>query len=176
MQWVKLPTWKVGDHEFVLRSGIQNSKTQMFFSRSLVKIQYCGEPLWPREVGCSASDRQGSNFVSSHSSHHPQKVLLAHFSLYVHKGGLKRLSFIHSFIHFNWLKIEHTKKFIDTISASYCHYRPTDNVMKLYYILKVRASDMLDYSKLLILTTFYKPINFILFWLRNSNQMVSYLE
>ena len=43
-----------------------------------------------------ASDRQGSNFescvwrtVSSQSSHHPQEVLLAQFSLYVHKGGLK---------------------------------------------------------------------------------------
>ena len=49
---------------------------------------------------CSASDRQGSNFescvwrtVSSHSSHHPQEVLLAQFSLYVHKGGLKPDSF-----------------------------------------------------------------------------------
>ena len=27
--------------------------------------------------------------MSSHSSHHPQEVLLAQFSLYVHKGGLK---------------------------------------------------------------------------------------
>ena len=34
--------------------------------------------------------------VSSHSSHHPQKVLLAQFSLYVHKDGLKPDSF-----HFN---------------------------------------------------------------------------
>ena len=49
---------------------------------------------------CSASDRQGSNFessvwrtVSSQSSHHPQEVLLAQFSLYVHKGGLKPDSF-----------------------------------------------------------------------------------
>ena len=53
-----------------------------------------------REVACSASDRQGSNFescvwrtVSSQSSHHPQEVLLARFSLYVHKGGLKPDSF-----------------------------------------------------------------------------------
>ena len=42
------------------------------------------------EVAFSASDRQGSNFescvwrtVSSQSSHHPQEVLLAQFSLYV---------------------------------------------------------------------------------------------
>ena len=56
--------------------------------------------LRDREVACSASDRQGSNFgscvwrtVSSHLSHHPQEVLLAQFSLYVHKGGLKPDSF-----------------------------------------------------------------------------------
>ena len=56
---------------------------------------------WIRHwVACSASDRQGSNFescvsraVSSQSSHHPQEVLLAQFSLYVHKGGLKPDSF-----------------------------------------------------------------------------------
>ena len=35
--------------------------------------------------------------MSSHSSHHPQDVLLAQFSLYVHKGGLKPDSF-HFFI------------------------------------------------------------------------------
>ena len=42
--------------------------------------------LRDREVACSASDRQGSNFescvwrtVSSQSSHHPQEVLLARF-------------------------------------------------------------------------------------------------
>ena len=52
--------------------------------------------LRDREVACSASHRQGSNFescvwrtVSSQSSHHPHEVLLTHFSLYVHKGGLK---------------------------------------------------------------------------------------
>ena len=68
-------------------------------SPSTCESQYCGEPL-DREVACSASDRQGSNFescvwrtVSSHSSHHPQEVLLAQFSLYVHKGGLKPDSF-----------------------------------------------------------------------------------
>ena len=56
--------------------------------------------LRDREVACSVSDRQGSNFescvwrtVSSQSSHHPQEVLLAQFSLYVHKGGLKPDSF-----------------------------------------------------------------------------------
>ena len=57
--------------------------------------------LRDREIACSTSDRQGSNFefcvwraVSSHSSHHPpQEVRLARFSLYVHKGGLKLHSF-----------------------------------------------------------------------------------
>ena len=56
--------------------------------------------LCDREVACSASDRQGSHFescvwrtVSSHSSRHPQEVILAQFSLYVHKGGIKPDSF-----------------------------------------------------------------------------------
>ena len=65
----------------------------------LEKVSIVGS-LRDREVACSASDRQGSNFescvwrtVSSQSSHHPQEVLLAQFSLYVHKGGLKPDSF-----------------------------------------------------------------------------------
>ena len=64
-----------------------------------VKVSIVGS-LRDREVACSASDRQGSNFefcvwrtVSSQLSHHPQEVLLAQFSLYVHKGGLKPDSF-----------------------------------------------------------------------------------
>ena len=74
-------------------------ETKMFFHHPRVKVSIVGS-LRDREVACSASDRQGSNFescvwrtVSSHSSHHPQEVLLAQFSLYVHKGGLKPDSF-----------------------------------------------------------------------------------
>ena len=78
-----------------------------------VKVSIVGS-LCDREVACWASDRQCSNFesyvwrtVSSQSSHHPQGVLLAQFSLYVHEGGLKPDSFhfifvyilIHSFTH-----------------------------------------------------------------------------
>ena len=66
----------------------------MFLPHPRVKVSIVGS-LRDREVACSASDRQGSNFescvwrtVSSQSSHHPQEVLLAQFSLYVHKGGL----------------------------------------------------------------------------------------
>ena len=68
-------------------------------SHPRVKVSIVGS-LRDREVACSASDRQGSNFescvwrtVSSQSSHHPQEALLAQFSLYVHKGGLKPDSF-----------------------------------------------------------------------------------
>ena len=71
----------------------------MFLPHPRVKVNIAGS-LRDREVACSASDRQGSNFescvwrtVSSQSSHHPQEVLLAQFSLYVHKGGLKPDSF-----------------------------------------------------------------------------------
>ena len=71
----------------------------MFLPHPRVKVSIVGS-LRDREVACSASDRQGSNFescvwrtVSSQSSHNPQEVLLAQFSLYVHKGGLKPDSF-----------------------------------------------------------------------------------
>ena len=78
-------------------SGLK--ETKMFLPHPRVKVSIVGS-LCDREVACSASDRQGSNFescvwrtVSSQSSHHPQEVLLAQFSLYVHKGGLKPDSF-----------------------------------------------------------------------------------
>ena len=74
-------------------------ETKMFLPHPRVKVSIVGS-LRDREVACSASDRQGSNFescvwrtLSSQSSHHPQEVLLAQFSLYVHKGGLKPDSF-----------------------------------------------------------------------------------
>ena len=74
-------------------------ETNMFLPHPRVKVSIVGS-LRDREVACSTSDRQGSNFescvwrtVSSQSSHHPQEVLLAQFSLYVHKGGLKPDSF-----------------------------------------------------------------------------------
>ena len=83
-------------------------ETKLFLPHPRVKVSIVGS-LRDREVACSASDRQGSNFescvwrtVSSQSSHHPQEVLLAQFSLYVHKGGLKPDSFhfIVIFIHY----------------------------------------------------------------------------
>ena len=88
----------------------------MFLPHPRVKVSIVGS-LRDREVACSASDRQGSNFescvwrtVSSQSSHHPQEVLLAQFSLYVHKGGLKPVS-----VHFI-LKYEHS---INLINSQY---------------------------------------------------------
>ena len=83
-------------------------ETKLFLPHPRVKVSIVGS-LRDREVACSASDSQGSNFescvwrtVSSQSSHHPQEVLLAQFSLYVHKGGLKPDSF--HFISFSYLK------------------------------------------------------------------------
>ena len=82
---------------FLGLGGLKEIK--MFLPHPLVKLSIVGS-LRDREVGCSASDCQGLNFefcvwraVSSHSSHHPQEVLLAQFSLYVHKSGLKPDSF-----------------------------------------------------------------------------------
>ena len=78
-------------------------ETKMFLPHPRVKVSIVWS-LRNREVACSASDRQGSNFafcvwrtVSSQSSHQPQEVLLAQFSLYVHKGGLKPDSFHFTF-------------------------------------------------------------------------------
>ena len=77
--------------------GLKEAK--MFLPHPRVKVSIAGS-LRDREVAYSASDRQGTKFeccvwrtVSSQSSHHPQEVLLAQFSLYVHKGGLKPDSF-----------------------------------------------------------------------------------
>ena len=81
-------------------------ETKCFFPAHSQRFNIVGSR--DRVIGCSASDRQGSNFescvwraptVSSHSSHHPQEVLLAQFSLYVQKGDLKP----HSFHLFSWL-------------------------------------------------------------------------
>ena len=76
----------------------------MFLPHPRVKVSIVGS-LRDREVACSASDRQGSNFescvwrtVSSQSSHHLQEALLAQFSLYVHKGGLKPDSFHYRYV------------------------------------------------------------------------------
>ena len=87
--------WKIASSNPPLAFKFQRNK--MFLPRSLVMIQYRGEPPWPR--GSVLGLRPpGLEFfvwrtVSSHSSHHPQVVLLAQFSLYVHKGGLKPHSF-----------------------------------------------------------------------------------
>ena len=71
----------------------------MFPPHPRVKVSIVGS-LRDREVACSASDHQGWNFkscvwrsVSSQSSRHLREVLLAQFSLYVHKGGIKPDSF-----------------------------------------------------------------------------------
>ena len=72
----------------------------MFLPHPRVKVSIVGS-LRDREVACSALDSQGSNFescvwrtVSSQSSHHPQEVLLAQFSLYVHKVAKSPIHFI----------------------------------------------------------------------------------
>ena len=112
----------------------------MFLPHPRVKVSIVGS-LRDREVACSASDRQGSNFescvwrtVSSQSSHHPQEVLLAQFSLYVHKGGLKPDSF-----HFyywtsvtdgRWINIKTT--FVITDSVIYKQSRFCSNPINCF--------------------------------------------
>ena len=106
-------------------------ETKLFLPHPRVKVSIVGS-LRDREVACSASDRQGSNFescvwraVSSQSSHHPQEVLLAQFSLYVHKGGLKPDSF--HFISFYKVRklCHHEVNLANTFRQLYWHLRLT---------------------------------------------------
>ena len=86
-----------GDIYYVFQIGLRNISQNFISPLYLrVKLSIVGS-LRDREVAGSASDRQGSNFescvwrtVSSHSSHHPQEVLLAQFSLYVHKCDVEQ--------------------------------------------------------------------------------------
>ena len=108
-------------------------ETKLFLPHPRVKVNIVGS-LRDRELACSASDRQGSNFescvwrtVSSQSSHHPQEVLLAQFSLYVHKGGLKPDSF-HFFF---WTKSR--LKFIYPKTCVVCKiWRQSDKYFQRY--------------------------------------------
>ena len=88
-----------GSQVIVPTSFLGGHPTKMFLPHPRVKLSIVGS-LRDRELACSASDRQGSNFescvwrtVSSHLSHHHQEVRQAQFSLYVHKSGLKPDSF-----------------------------------------------------------------------------------
>ena len=92
VQWLKC---LLGKSEIEPHSGLQISNKQI----ASPLIRKDSILLRDREVACSASDRQ-VNFescvwraASSHSSYLPQEVLLAQFSQYVHKAGLKTHSF-----------------------------------------------------------------------------------
>ena len=85
----------------------------LFLPHPLVKHSIV-ESLCDREVACSASDLQGLNFKScvwrAVSSDQPREVLLAQFSMYVHKSRLTPDSF-----HFIFLLWFHTSDFAYSI-------------------------------------------------------------
>ena len=122
-------------------------ETKLFLPHPRVKVSIVGS-LRDRVVACSASDRQGSNFescvwrtVSSQSSHHPQEVLLAQFSLYVHKGGLKPDSFhFISFADFSVNSQPILMKFCkDYFRVTTSLYKPVKLVkLKLFFALLAR--------------------------------------
>ena len=119
-------------------------ETKLFLPHPRVKVSIVGS-LRDREVACSASDRQGSNFescvwrtVSSQSSHHPQEVLLAQFSLYVHKGGLKPDSF-------HFIKI-----------VSRIDYSVKNHVKKMHYTSSYFVSKI-SYFYILTLEMTFRP-------------------
>ena len=88
-----------------------------------------GSATGGREVACSASDHKDWYFefcvwrvVLSHSSNHHQKVPLAQFSLYAHKGGLKSHSF-----HFIWATINQYRLFYSILGQFLRFADPTLN-------------------------------------------------
>ena len=79
--WVRIPLW-------------HSNFKKIIFLRSLVKIEYCGEPPWPRGsvlslrppgLECPILCLEGSviPFIMF------REVILAKFGLHAHKGGLK---------------------------------------------------------------------------------------
>ena len=48
VQWVKLPAWKFGDCGFEPALAFKPQRNKMFLPRPFLKIDYCGEPPWPR--------------------------------------------------------------------------------------------------------------------------------
>ena len=139
-------------------------ETKLFLPHPRVKVSIVGS-LRDREVACSASDRQGSNFescvwrtVSSQSSHHPQEVLLAQFSLYVHKGGLKPDSFHLSQSILN----RFSRNFAGTISWYHgnCPVNMTkvDEVLQKLF-MRLMWNLLVYFQKLFILTQFMRQFS-----------------
>ena len=94
-----MPAWIIGDRGFEPHPGLQFQRNNIFFNAHSYIFNNVGS-LRDRGVACSPSDHQGPNFescvwrtVSYYSCHHPQELILAQFSLYVHKSGLKSHSF-----------------------------------------------------------------------------------
>ena len=153
----------------------------MFLPHPRVKVSIVGS-LRDREVACSASDRQVSNFefcvwrtVSSQSSHHPQEVLLAQFSLYVHKGGLKPDSF-----HFTAQQTQDVASMLDQPWFTVHDVGPTLNqhwfniLCLLGWIMALHPSKIIlrcDYSPELGSPRFVKWYG-ALTWIKSLNQEI----
>ena len=48
VRWLKLHAWNVGDRGSNPAPAFKFQRSRMFLPSSFVKIQYCGEPPWPR--------------------------------------------------------------------------------------------------------------------------------
>ena len=101
VQWLKLPAWKIRDRRFKAHSALQVSKKQYVSSPLTRNDSIFVGNLRDRKVVCS--DGQCLNFdsyvcrvMSSYSLHHPQEVLQAYVSQYVHRWP--KIPFISVFI------------------------------------------------------------------------------
>ena len=81
--WFRAPLWRLSFKEKNVSSPL-TPKDSILWGAS-VTGRWCARPQTPSS--------RVSNPVSGGQSHHPQDILLAQFSLYVHKGALKPYSF-----------------------------------------------------------------------------------
>ena len=100
VQWLKLPAWEIGDCRFEPRSGIQVSKKISKKKQNVSSLLTCKDSIlyessvtenWQARpqtarVRILCLDDSVISFISPSSL---QEVLLAQFSLYVHKGCIK---------------------------------------------------------------------------------------
>ena len=118
--WCLLGKSEIADSSPAL--AFQVSKNKMFPPCSIVKIEYYGHPTWPRDnvLGRRPTELNFKSCVwravSPHSYHHPQEVLLAQFSLYVNKCGVKPHSFY--FITFYKANKHLTRRLPDNITVT----------------------------------------------------------
>ena len=90
VQWLKLPTWIIGDRGLEPHPGLQLKKKNVYSPHTRKDSILWGASVIEGSVlGLRPFESCILRAVSSHSSHYPKEVLVTQFNLYVHKDGIK---------------------------------------------------------------------------------------